>query len=206
MDTKVLFTSFFALAGLFGTAALAFSQQSPPPSEQAKKVEALVEKAAALVNSQGKAAFAEFRKEGSEWRFGEAYLFAYDMDLNVLLVAAFPQNEGKNRKGQTDANGKPYHDEFVKVAQSPKGAGWVDYMFPKPGQTAPSRKWSYVKAVSIAGTPGLIGAGFYRDTYRRTPEGWKISATGYDRTYEATMSLEGLNFKLKPGPALHTAE
>jgi hypothetical protein len=51
----------------------------------------------------------------------------------------------------------------------------------------------------------LIGAGFYRDTYRRTPEGWKISATGYDRTYEATMSLEGLNFKVKPGPALHTA-
>ena len=51
----------------------------------------------------------------------------------------------------------------------------------------------------------LIGAGFYRDSYRRTPQGWKISATGYDRTYEATMSLEGLNFKVKPGPALHTS-
>jgi hypothetical protein len=49
----------------------------------------------------------------------------------------------------------------------------------------------------------LIGAAFYRDTYRRTPEGWKISATAYDRTYEATMSLEALNFKLKPGRALH---
>ncbi|MBV8967147.1 MAG: nuclear transport factor 2 family protein [Mycobacteriaceae bacterium] len=49
----------------------------------------------------------------------------------------------------------------------------------------------------------LIGAAFYRDSYRRTPDGWKISATGYDRTYEATMSLEGLNFKLKPGRALH---
>jgi hypothetical protein len=49
----------------------------------------------------------------------------------------------------------------------------------------------------------LIGAAFYRDTYRRTPEGWKISATGYDRTYEATMSVEALNFKLKPGRALH---
>jgi hypothetical protein len=49
----------------------------------------------------------------------------------------------------------------------------------------------------------LIGAAFYRDTYRRTPEGWRISATGYDRTYEATMSLEGLNFKLKPDRALH---
>ncbi|MUL64151.1 bile acid 7-alpha dehydratase [Mycobacterium sp. CBMA 234] len=49
----------------------------------------------------------------------------------------------------------------------------------------------------------LIGAAFYHDTYRRTPDGWRICATGYDRTYDATMSLENLNFKLKPGAALH---
>ena len=49
----------------------------------------------------------------------------------------------------------------------------------------------------------LIGAAFYHDRYRRTSDGWKISATGYDRTYDATMSLEGLNFKLKPGRALN---
>ncbi len=48
----------------------------------------------------------------------------------------------------------------------------------------------------------LIGAAFYRDSYRRTDDGWKISATGYDRTYEATMSLSGLDFKVRPGPAL----
>jgi len=29
-----------------------------------------------------------------------------------------------------------------------------------------------------------------------------ISATGYDRTYEATMSLENLNSKTTPGRAL----
>jgi hypothetical protein len=50
----------------------------------------------------------------------------------------------------------------------------------------------------------LIGAAFYRDTYRRTADGWKISATTYDRTYDATMSLETLNFKISPGRALHT--
>jgi SnoaL-like domain len=49
----------------------------------------------------------------------------------------------------------------------------------------------------------LIGAAFYRDRYRRTSDGWKICATGYDRTYDASMSLEGLNFKLKTGRALH---
>jgi hypothetical protein len=49
----------------------------------------------------------------------------------------------------------------------------------------------------------LIGAAFYHDRYRRTADGWKISAIGYDRTYDASMSLEGLNFKLKKGRALH---
>lgn len=48
----------------------------------------------------------------------------------------------------------------------------------------------------------LIGAAFYRDTYRRTSAGWKIASTGYQRTYEATMSLKGLDFKLTPGAAL----
>ena len=47
----------------------------------------------------------------------------------------------------------------------------------------------------------LIGAAFYRDQYRRTPDGWRISATGYDRTYEATMSVADLKFNVKPGRA-----
>ena len=48
----------------------------------------------------------------------------------------------------------------------------------------------------------LIGAAFYRDQYRRTDNGWKISGTGYDRTYDATMSLKNLDFKITPGIAL----
>ena len=48
----------------------------------------------------------------------------------------------------------------------------------------------------------LFGAAFYRDRYRRTEDGWKICATGYQRTYEATQSLAGTGFRLKPGPAL----
>ena len=51
----------------------------------------------------------------------------------------------------------------------------------------------------------LEGAAFYRDRYRKTPDGWKISKTGYDRTYEVTMSTEALNFKATPGSAINTA-
>jgi len=138
----------------------ASAQEAPPPSPQATRIQTLVDKAAALVDKRGESALAEFRKRDSEWWSGNTYLFAYDMKLNVLLNPAFPQREGSNAHGEKDSNGVFFHDEFVKVVQA-KGAGWVSYMFAKPGQTQPSTKWSYVKAITIDGTPGLIGAGFY---------------------------------------------
>ncbi len=136
------------------------AQESPPTSDQAKRIEAMVNKAAALVEAQGNAAFAQFRVRDSEWWFGNTYLFAYDKDFTVLLNPAFPKREGTNVRGEKDASGKLFQDELMNVART-KGSGWVDYMFPKPGQTQPSKKWSYVKAVHIDGGLGLIGAGFY---------------------------------------------
>jgi cytochrome c len=151
---------FLMLAGLvFGGGARA--QEAPPPSDRAKAVEALVIKAAALIAKDGKtAAFTEFRKNDSEWLHGDTYLFAYDDKGNVLLNPAFPKREGSNVAGDKDANGKPFQDDILKVAAT-QGSGWVSYMFPKPGQTAPSEKWAYVKKVTLDGTPGLIASGFY---------------------------------------------
>jgi len=136
------------------------AQQSPPTSEKAKQIEALVIKAASLIDKNGKAAFAEFRKKDSEWFHGDTYLFVYDLKGNVLLNPAFPQREGTNVTGQKDAKGKLFHQEIIQVAET-KGSGWVDYMFPKPGQNEPSQKWTYVKKVTVDGVPGLVASGFY---------------------------------------------
>jgi signal transduction histidine kinase len=133
---------------------------SPPASPRAQEVESLVEKAALLVDAEGKAAFSEFRTKGSEWFHEDTYLYAYDLHGNVLLNPAFPAREGTNVSGQKDANGKLFHDAIIRTAES-KGSGWVDYMFPKPGQTEPSQKWAFVKAVKIDGVPGLVASGFY---------------------------------------------
>lgn len=160
MIGNAFFAGLFVLAGLFGTLSPAFSQSSPPPSEKARQVEALVNKAAALIDSKGKAAFADFRVKGSEWFRGDTYLFVYDLKSNVLLNPAFPAREGTQVTGQKDANGKLFHDAIIQTAET-KGAGWVDYMFPKPGQTQPSQKWAYVKAVKIDGVPGLVASGYY---------------------------------------------
>jgi cytochrome c len=75
-------------------------------------------------------------------------------------VSARELDSSPTLEDQSDANGKPMHDEFLKVVRE-KGSGWVDYVFPKPGESKPSRKWTYVKGLDIDATPGLIGAGFY---------------------------------------------
>jgi len=157
---KTVLPGLILLGGLLAIATAAISAGSPPTTEQAKKVEALVTKAAALIDERGKAAFAEFRKRDSEWFHGDTYLFVYDLKANVLLNPAFPQREGTNVAGQKDANGKLFHNEIIQLAET-KGSGWVDYMFPKPGQTEPSQKWAYVKKVTVDGVPGLVASGFY---------------------------------------------
>jgi hypothetical protein len=44
----------------------------------------------------------------------------------------------------------------------------------------------------------IRGAGYYRDTYRKDPDGaWRIASTRYERIYEATTSLnDSPSFKL----------
>jgi cytochrome c len=160
MTGKAFVVRICLLTVLFGTVSPAFSQSSPPPSEQADEIKALVNKAAALIESKGRSAFSEFRAKGSVWFHENTYLFVYDLKSNVLLNPAFPAREGTQVTGQRDANGKLFHDAMIRMAET-EGAGRVDYMFPKPGQTQPSRKWAYVKAVKIDGVPGLVASGFY---------------------------------------------
>ena len=87
MNVKFLRTSYFI--GFLAAAIPALSQQSPPDSAKAKQIAALVDKAAALVESKGKSAFPEFRKDGSEWRSGDTYLFVSDMKEIRCLMADF---------------------------------------------------------------------------------------------------------------------
>ena len=159
---RLLLVAVTVLVSLVGMAMVnpVIAQQSGPTSEKAKQIEVLVNKAAALIESNGKAIFTEFRKKDTEWFSGDTYLFVYDLKSNVLFNPAFPAREGTNTTGQKDANGKLFHHEFIQVAES-KGAGWVDYMFPKPGQTQPSQKWAYVKAVKVDEVPSLVASGFY---------------------------------------------
>jgi cytochrome c len=148
------------IACLLAPAFPAFAQQSPPDSATANEVKALVEKAAALVDQKGKAAFSEMKQYAGQWKQGDAYLFAGDLKGRALFNMGFPKFEGTDTMGLTDSTGKLIVKEQIELAQS-KGSGWVNYMWPKAGQTTPLQKWTYIKKVTVDGMPAYIGAGFY---------------------------------------------
>ena len=139
-----------------------FAASSEPQSPQAKQTKALVDKAAALIESKGKDAFPEFKKKGNEWFKGDAYIFVNDMKGTTLVNAAFPELERKNNLELKDANGKAVTREFIELLKT-KDSGWVDYMWPKPGQTKPSKKSSYVKRVKLGKEMIYVGAGIYME-------------------------------------------
>jgi cytochrome c len=137
----------------------AFSADAPQ-SKEAKGIVALVDKATALTESKGKTAFPEFNKKGSEWLKGETYIFIADMNGTVLMHPANPELETKSIIDIKDSNGKAFMREFIETAK--KGSGWVDYMWPKPGEKTPSKKRSYIKSAKMpGGEMVLVGAGTY---------------------------------------------
>lgn len=155
------FVAVFMVIGIaWALASPAFCAE-PTQSKEAKQIVALVDKAAALVESKGKAAFPEFKKKGSEWYKGEIYIFINNMKGINLMHPASPELEGKDLIDLKDANGKPLMREFIETVKS-KGKGWVDYMWPRPGEKKPSKKISYIKGAKMpTGETVVVGAGIY---------------------------------------------
>jgi len=71
-----------------------------------------------------------------------------------------PEMDGKDLSDYKDPNGKKLFVEFAKVCQE-KGEGFVDYMWPLPGQNQPVPKLSYVKLFAPWGW--IVGTGIYLD-------------------------------------------
>ena len=72
--------------------------------------------------------------------------------------------EGENMSTLIDATGKEIGRMFIEIALSEDGEGWIDYKWPKPGETEPSNKRTYIKVVTIDEQAFLVGSGFYTVT------------------------------------------
>ncbi|MDF1605252.1 nuclear transport factor 2 family protein [Nocardioides sp. YIM 152315] len=72
------------------------------------------------------------------------------------------------------------------------------------GDTASARWYLQDKVIVPAFRFMLEGAAFYSDRYQRTSDGWRVSHTGYRRTFEITYDLADLPGTKVKGPGEHT--
>ena len=88
---------------------------------------------------------------------GNEYFWINDMHPTVIMHPIKPELEGKDVTETKDPNGVYLYVAFVKVVTA-SGAGFVDYMWPKPGSQTPIPKTSYVKGFAPWG--GLLAPAF----------------------------------------------
>jgi methyl-accepting chemotaxis protein len=88
------------------------------------------------------------------------YFWINDLTPVMVMHPTNPKLEGQNLSAIRDPNGYALFNEMVAIAKS-KGAGMINYLWPKPGAEAPVGKTSYVQLFEPWGW--VIGSGVYVD-------------------------------------------
>ncbi|KKA04782.1 chemotaxis protein [Pseudomonas ogarae] len=88
------------------------------------------------------------------------YFWINDLTPVMVMHPTNPKLEGQNLSAIRDPNGYALFNEMVAIAKS-KGAGMINYLWPKPGAEAPVGKTSYVQLFEPWGW--IIGSGVYID-------------------------------------------
>jgi len=132
--------------------------------EDTRRLVALVEQAAKLMEEQGESAFSEFGRKGSKWFSDPYYLFVYEPDGTCVFHPLQPDWVGKNMSELRDMNGKPMVQLVAQVGKRPEkdASDWVFYLWPDKTQLIPQWKSAYVrKVVTPSGKTYVIGSGVY---------------------------------------------
>lgn len=91
---------------------------------------------------------------------GDEYFWINDMHPTMVMHAVKPEMQGKNLSDFKSPVGQFLFNDFVKVVRA-DGAGFVAYLWPKPGLSDPVPKVSYVKGFTPWGW--VVGSGVYVD-------------------------------------------
>jgi len=121
-----------------------------------------VENAVAEIEKRGEAAFPLLKDPAGPYRAKDAYMIAITSEGVEKVNPAFPQYVGKNVLNVKDSQGKPMIREILEMAKN-KNGGWVDYMWPKPGEKTSSKKSTYIRKAKLGNDWIAVGCGVYLD-------------------------------------------
>jgi cytochrome c len=140
---------------LVGGVRLAAAADAHGKPEEAK---AMVEKAAALITSDGQdKAFAVIDNSSGPFVDGDLYVFVTSFEGVTLAHGTNKALIGKNLLHVKDADGKLFVQMMIDLAKD-KGEGWVDYKWPNPTSKKIEDKSSFIKRVGDT----FVGCGVYK--------------------------------------------
>lgn len=119
-----------------------------------------VKNAVAAIEANGAAAFPMFHDRSGPFMAKNAYVFVIDRRGVELVNPAFPNLEGRNLLDVKDTEGKPLVRAMLETADA-SGSGWVDYLWPKPGESVSTLKSTYVSRAMLGEEPVVVGCGVY---------------------------------------------
>lgn len=161
ISALLLAASFFVRASASG-----FDAEKSPAYlyEDTRRLVALVEEAAALVEQKGDGAFKQFSLKGSKWWIDQYYIFVYATDGTCLFHPIQPELVGKNLLTLRDMDGKPVVHFVTEIGRKPEknANGWVFYLWPDKTQLMPLWKSAYIrKAIGPGNKIYVVGSGVY---------------------------------------------
>ena len=114
--------------------------------------------AVAMIKQVGlEAGLAKIQDSKGPFVWKDSYVYVQSMEGRILAHPFVPALIGKDSLGMKDSNGKMFVNEEIEVAKS--GEGWIQYMWPKPGEKTSSSKICYV--LRVPGEDAMVCAGIY---------------------------------------------
>ena len=124
---------------------------------------AMAKQAAELIQQGQDAALVEIAKIDGKFVWKDSYVFVMNLKGKMLVHPIMPGlTRMDNLLAVPDKNlekPKMIFVDFVTLAAT-KGEGWVDYLWPKPNETSPSPKETYI--YRVPGTDLFTAAGYYK--------------------------------------------
>lgn len=161
-----MFTRRIATAALMLGVVAACADTGPAEQDRATPQEVVqkVRQAAQDLAESGEAGLATFSSENATSVWKDSYTFVLSCEEGTSVNVAHPLRPELRGKPTAQIatfgpkSGEQIAADFCTAGRQPHG-GWVEYNFPKPGETQATRKVSYV--LGVEGTPYVVSAGLY---------------------------------------------
>ena len=133
----------------------AFAQQAQYGT--AAEAKAMLEKAVAAVKADKAKAIEMFNKGEGGFKDRDLQPFCFNISNGKVIAATVASVLNTDVKALKDKTGKVFGEELYKAAEEGK-INEVSYMFPRPGETEPAQKTSFVAKVGDLG----CGVGYFK--------------------------------------------